>query len=120
VFENRGLKRIFERKKDEVTGGWRQLHNKELRNLYYSLNSIVVIKSRMMRWTGHVVHKAYKILVVKPERNRQLRRPRRRWESNIKIDLRGIRLEGVDWIHLTQVMDRSQDIVNTVMNLRVP
>jgi hypothetical protein len=63
---------------------------------------------------------AYNILVGKPERKRPLRRPRRRWEDNIKINLRDIAFAGVDWIHLAQDRDRWQVLVNTVMNLRVP
>jgi hypothetical protein len=54
VFENRMLKRIFGPKRDEVTGGWRKLHNKELHNLHSSSNIIRMIKSRRMRWAGHV------------------------------------------------------------------
>jgi hypothetical protein len=54
VFENRVLRRIFGRKRDEVTGGWRKLHNEELQNLYSSPNIIRMIKSRRVRWTGHV------------------------------------------------------------------
>jgi hypothetical protein len=56
VFENRVLRRIFVPKRDEVTGGWRKLHNEELHNLYSSPNIIRIIKSRKMRWTGHVEH----------------------------------------------------------------
>jgi hypothetical protein len=63
---------------------------------------------------------AYKILVGKPEGRRPLGRPRRGWEDNIKMDLREIGLEGVDWIHLAQVRYQWWDLVNTVMNLRVP
>jgi hypothetical protein len=54
VFENRVLRRIFCLKRDEVTGGWRKLHNEELHNLYFSPKIIRMIKSRRMRWTGHV------------------------------------------------------------------
>jgi len=89
--ENRVLRRIFGSKRDEVTGEWRKQHNEELNDLY-SLPSIVrVIKSRRMRWAGHVARMgqrrgAYRILVRKPEGRRPLGRPRRRWEDNIKID----------------------------------
>jgi hypothetical protein len=95
VFENRVLRRIFGPKRDEVTGGWRKMHNEELHGLY-SLPSIVrVIKARRMRWAGHVAHMgevrgAYNILVGRPEGRRPLGRPRRRWEDNIKMDLREI------------------------------
>jgi hypothetical protein len=54
VFENRVLRRIFGPKRDEVTGGWRKLHNEELQNLYSSPNIIRMIKSRRMKWAGHV------------------------------------------------------------------
>jgi hypothetical protein len=120
VFENRVLRRIFGPKKDEVTGGWRKLYNEELHGLY-SLPSIVrVIKVSRMRWAGHVarireVRGAYNILVGRP-----LGRPRRRWEDNIKMDLKEIVFGDVDWIHLAQDRDRWRALVSTVMNLRVP
>jgi hypothetical protein len=95
VFENRVLRRIFGPKKVEVTGEWRRLHNKELYAVYSSPNIIWVIKSRKLRWTGHVARMgerrgAYRALVGKPEGRRSLRRPRRRWEDNIKMDLREV------------------------------
>jgi hypothetical protein len=95
VFGNRVLRRIFGPKRDEVTGGWRKLHNEELHNLYPSLSIIRIIKSKWIRWTGYVARmgenmNAYRILVGKPEEKRPLRRPRRRWVDNIKIDLREI------------------------------
>jgi hypothetical protein len=75
VFENRVLRRIFGSRRDEVTGDWRKLHNEELHNLYSSPNIITVIKSRRMRWAGHVARmgakrNAYRILVGKPEGKR--------------------------------------------------
>jgi hypothetical protein len=84
-----------------------------------------VIKARRMRWAGHVARKgevggAYKILVGKPEGRRPLGRPRRRWEDNIKMDIREIVFGDVDWIHLARDRDRWWALVNTVMNLRVP
>jgi hypothetical protein len=83
VIENRVLRRIFGPKGDEVTGGWRKLHNEELHNLYSSPSIIRVIKSRRMRWAGHAAQmgerrNAYRILVGKPEGKRPLGRPRRR------------------------------------------
>jgi hypothetical protein len=63
---------------------------------------------------------AYGILVGKPEGKRPLGRPRRRWVDNIKIDLRGIRWDGMDWIGLAQDRDRWRALVDMVMNLRVP
>jgi hypothetical protein len=97
VFENRVLRRIFGPKRDEVTGGWRKLHNEELHGLYSSPSIVRVIKARRMRWAGHVarmgeVRGAYNILVGRSEGRRPLGRPRRRWEDNIKMDLRGIGL----------------------------
>jgi hypothetical protein len=72
VFENRLLSRIFEPKRDKVTGDWRNLHNEELHNMYSSPSTIRMIKSRRMRWAGHVAplgakRNAYRILVGKPE-----------------------------------------------------
>jgi hypothetical protein len=124
VFENRVLRRMFGPKRDEVTGGWRKLHNEELHGLYSSPSIVRVIKARMMRLAGHVarmgeVRGAYNILVGRPEGRRPLGRPRRRWED-IKIDLREIGFGDVDWIHLAQDRDRWRALVNTVMNLRVP
>jgi hypothetical protein len=95
VFENRVLRRIFGPKRDEVTGEWRRLNNKELNYLYSSPNIFWVIKSRRMRWAGHVARMgegrvAYRILVGRPEGRRSLGRPRRRWEDNIKMDLQEV------------------------------
>jgi hypothetical protein len=86
-----------------VTGDWRKLHNEELQNLYSSPNIIRMIKSRRMRWAGHVARRgesrnAHRILVGKPEGKRPLGRPRRRWLDNIKINLREIGWDGMDWI----------------------
>jgi hypothetical protein len=124
VFENRVLRRIFGPKRDEVTGGWRKLHNEELHSLYSSPSIVRVIKARRMRWAGHVAHGgvrgAYNILVERPEGRRPLGRPRRRWEDNIKMDLREIGFGDVDWVHWAQDRDRWRALVNTVMNLRVP
>ena len=95
VFENRVLRRIFGRKRDEVTGEWIKLHNEELNDLYCSPNIVRVIKSRIMRWAGHVAcmgegRGVYRALVGKPDGKRPLRRPRFRWEDNIKIDLQEV------------------------------
>jgi hypothetical protein len=118
------LRRIYGRKRDEVTGGWRKLHNEELHGLH-SLPSIVrVMKARRMRWVGHVAHmgevRGSYILVGRPEGRRPLGRPRHRWEDNIKKDLTEIGFGDVDWIDLDQDRDRWRALVNTVMNLRVP
>jgi hypothetical protein len=124
VFENRVLRRIFGPKRDEVTGEWRKLHNEELRNLYSS-PSIRIIKARRMSWAGHVARSGekwnvYRLLVGKPEGKRPLRRPRRRWVDNIKMDLLEIGWGSVDWIGLAQDRDRWRALVDAVMNLRVP
>jgi hypothetical protein len=100
---HRKLYLIFGPKRDEVTGGWRKLHNEELHGLYCSPSIVTVIKARRMRWAGHVARMgelrgAYNILVVRPEGRRPLGRPRRRWEDNIKMDLREIVFGDVDWI----------------------
>jgi hypothetical protein len=125
VFENRVLRGIFGPKRDEVTGDWRKLHNEELHNLYSSLDIIRMIKSRRMRWGGHVARmgekrNAYRILVGKPKGKRPLVRPRRRWVDNIKVDLREIERNGMDWIDVAQDRDQWKALVNTVLNLRVP
>jgi hypothetical protein len=125
VFENRVLRRIFGPKRDEVTGGLRKLHNEELRGLYSSPSIIRVIKARRMKCAGHVacmgeVRSACNILVGRREGRRPLGRPRRRWEDNIKIDLREIGFGDVDWIHWAQDRDRWWALVSMVMNLWVP
>jgi len=83
VFENRVLRKIFGPRRDEVTGEWRRLHNEELNDLYSSPNVVRVVKSRRMKWAGHVARmgeerRAYRVLVGKPEGKRPLGRPRRR------------------------------------------
>jgi hypothetical protein len=98
--------------------------NRELHNLYSSPDIIRQIKSRRMRWAGHVVRmgegrNVYRVLVGKPERKRPLGRPRRRWEDGIKLDLEEIGWGGVEWIHPAQDRDRWRALVNAVMNLRV-
>jgi hypothetical protein len=102
VFENRVLRKIFGPKREE-DGSWRKLHNDELHSLYSSPNIVRVIKSRRMRWEGHVARTGegkgvYRALVGKPEGKRPLGRPRRRWEDNIKMDLREIVIDGANWI----------------------
>jgi hypothetical protein len=125
MFENRVLRRIFGPKREEVTGGWRKLHDEELHGLYSSPSIIRAIKARRMRWAEHVarmedVRGAHNILVGRSEGRRPLGRPRRRWKENIKIDLGEIVFGFVDWIHLAQDWDRWRALVNKVMNLRVP
>jgi hypothetical protein len=89
VFENRVLRRVFGPRRDEVTGEWRKLHNEELYELYFLPNVVWVVKSRRMRWAVHVARMGegrgvHRVLVGKPDGRRQLGRPRRRWEDNIK------------------------------------
>jgi hypothetical protein len=91
-FDNKVFRTIFGPKRDEVTGGWRKLHNEELHKLYSSPYIARMIKSRRMRWAKRAariraMRNAYKILVRKLEGKRPLGRPRRRWENNIKMDL---------------------------------
>jgi hypothetical protein len=118
VSENRVLRRIFGPKRDEVTGDWRKLHNEELHNLHTSPDIIRQVKSRRMRWAGHVARigverKVCKVLVGKPEGKIPLGRPRRgkmgsEWN-----------LGRFAWIRLSQDRDRWGAVVSAVMNLRV-
>ena len=122
VFENRVLRRVFGPKKDEVTGERRKLHNEELSDLYSLPN---IVKSRRMRWAGHVAcmgegRGMHRVLVGRPEGKRPLGRPRRRWGDNIKMDLQGVGGGWEDWMELAQDRDRWRALVSTVMNLRVP
>jgi len=125
VFENRVLRRIFGPKRNEVQGEWRKLHNEELNDLYCSHNTIREIKSRTTRWAGNVAlvgetRGAYRVWLGKPERKRPLGRPRHGWEDNIKMHLQEVGCGGMKWIELAQDRDRWQELVNAVMNLRVP
>jgi len=125
VFENMVLRRIFGPRRDEVTGKWRRLNNEELNDLYSSPNIVRVIKSRRVRWAGHVAcmgeeRGVYKILLGKLEGRRPLGRPRHRWMDNIRMDLQEVGCGYMDWIGLTQDRDRWQTLVSVVMNLQVP
>jgi hypothetical protein len=103
VFENGVLRRIFWPRRDEVTREWRKLRDEELNDLYYSPNNIRMIKSRRLRWSGHVAgigarRSAYRLLMGKTEGKRPHGRPRPRWEDNIRIDLQEVRWgNGLDW-----------------------
>jgi hypothetical protein len=125
MFENRVLRRIFGPKRDEVTGEWRKLHNEKLRHLYSSPIIIRMIKSRRMRWAGHVARmgekrNTYRLLMGEPEGKRPLGRPRRKFVDNIRMDLGEVGLGDVDWIGLVQDRNRWRALVNSVLNLRVP
>jgi hypothetical protein len=103
VYENGVLRRLFVTKRDEVTGEWRKLHSEELRILYSSPNIIRQTKSRRMKWAGHVARmgeyrNVYRVSMEQPEGKRPLGRRRRRWEDGIKMDVREIGWESVDWI----------------------
>jgi hypothetical protein len=103
------LRKIFGPEREE-DGSWRKSHNDELHSLYFSPN-VRVIKLRRRRWAGHVAHmgegrSVYRVLVGTRKGNRSLGRPRRRWEDNIKMDLRETGIDGENWIHLAQ--DRVQ------------
>ena len=124
VFENRVLRKIFGRKRDEVTGVWRKLHNEELNDLYCSPNNVRVIKSRRMRLAGLVASMGekrglYGVLMGKTEGKILLGRPWGRWEDNIKMDLQEVG-GAMDWIDVFQDRDRRWAFVNAVKNLRVP
>jgi len=98
VLENRVLRRIFGPKRDEVTGGWRKLHNEELNDLYCSPNIVWVIKLRRKRWAGHVARMGerrgvYRVLVGKPEGKRPLGRPSCRWKDYIYIYIQNLFLK---------------------------
>ena len=105
VFENRVLRRVFGSKRDDVTGEWRKLHNEELRELYSLPNIVRVVKSRRMRWAGHVTRMGeerdvHRVLVGKLEGKRPLGRPRCRWEDNITMDLWEVGGVETGWIWL--------------------
>jgi hypothetical protein len=125
TLENRALRRTFGPEMEEVVRDWRRLHNEELHGLYASPNIIRVIKSRRMGGAGRVTRmgetqNTYKVLVGKPEGKRPVERPGRRWEDNIRKDLREIRVEVVDWKHLAQDTDQWRTLVNAILNILVP
>jgi hypothetical protein len=125
VFKNRVLWRVFGPRRDEVTGEWRKVHNEELNDLYSLPNIVRVVKSRSMRWVGHVARMGeemvvHRVLVGKPEGKRPLGRPRRRWEDNIKMYVQEVGGGCGDWMELAQARDGWRALVSTVKNLRVP
>ena len=118
------LRRIFGPKRDE-NGEWRRLHNEELHSLYRSPNVARVIKSRRLRWAGHVARmqegrSAFKILTGKPTGKRPLGRPRRRWVDNIRMDLEEIGINAGNWVDWAQDRNYWRALVNAALNLRVP
>jgi len=125
VFENRVLRKVFGPKRDEVTGEWRKLHNEELNDLYSLPNIVRMVKSRRMRWAGHVARMGenrgvHKVLVGKPEGRRPLGRPRRRCEDNIKMDLQEVGGGRGDWMELGQDRDTWRALLGMVRDFRVP
>ena len=125
MFENRVLRRVFGPKRDEITGELRKLHNENLIDMCFFPIILLVVKSRRMRWTGHVTRReegivVHRVLVGKPERKGPLGRPRRRWEDNIKMDLQEMGGVCGDWMELAQDRDRWRALVSTLINLRVP
>jgi hypothetical protein len=108
--KTRLLRRIFGPEREE-DGSWRKLHNDELHSLYSSPSIVKVIKSKEMRWVGHVAHMregrgVYRVLIGMPKSKRPLGRPRHRWEDNIKMDLKERGINEANWIRLAQ--DRVQ------------
>ena len=105
------LRRVFGNKRSEVTGEWRKLHNEEVSDLYSLPNIVRVVKSRRIRWAGHVARmgegrSVHRVLVGKPEGKRPLGRPRRRWEDNLKMDLQEVRGSCRYWMELAQDRER--------------
>ena len=124
VFENRILRRIFGPKR-YANRVWRRLHNEKLHRLYRSLNIVRLIKSRTLKWAGHVVRmeegrNAFKMLTGKPTEKRALGRPRHRWEENITMHLKEISINTRNWVDPAQVRNYWRVLVNVALNLRVP
>jgi hypothetical protein len=117
VFENRGLRRIFELKRGEVTGDWRKLHNEELHNFYSTTSIIRILTLRRTSWAGQAAQmgrswKAYRIYSGEPEGKRPLGRPIRTVVDNIIMDLTA--MGGMVWIDLAQDRDQLRALVKTV------
>ena len=119
------LRKVFGPKRDEVTGEWRKLHNEELNDLYSLPNTVRVVKSRRMKWAGHVARMGedrvvHRVSVGKPEGKRPLGRPRCRWEDNIKMDLQEVGGGRGHWMELAQDRVRWRALVGTVRDFGVP
>ena len=122
MFE-KGERKVFRLQEGEHTYVWYDATS--LYDLYCSPNIVRVIKSRRMRWAGHVARmgeerEVYRVLVGKPEGRRPLGRPRRRWVDNIRMYLQEVGCAYMDWIGLAQDRDRWRTLVSAVMNVRVP
>ena len=101
------------------------IRNEELHSLFRSPNIVRVIKTRRLRWAGHVARmeegrSAFNILTGKPTGNRPLGRPRRRWEKNIRMDLEEIGINAGNWVDSAQDRNYWRAFVNSTLNLRVP
>jgi hypothetical protein len=124
VFENRVLRGIFGLKRDEVTGGWRKLHDEELHNLYSSPSIIKMIRSGMIRWAGHIAHMGRRRMHIgywwesQKEKDHQEDEDLGGWI--ILMDHREIGWGSMDWIDLAEGRDQWRALVNTVMKLQVP
>jgi len=108
VFENRVLRRIFGSKREEVTGEWRRTYNEKVYALDCSPNIIRVIKSRRMRWVGHVasvgnMRGAYRVLMRILHGRISIGRPRLKLEDNIEVDVQEVELEGMDWVAMARI-----------------
>ena len=125
VFENKVLRKIFGARKDKVSGEYRKLHNHELEELYKSPSIVRIIKSRRLRWAGHVARMgeertARRIFAGKPRSKRPLGRPRRRWEDNVLQDLEEIGRNQMSWAEFAKNPVEWRSCVEAAMNFRVP
>jgi hypothetical protein len=124
VFENRTLRRTMDPKMDKIMGGWRKLHHTELDNLCPSPYTIKLIRPERMRWAEHIVRMAEERNDTefggKARREETTRKHIHRWEDIQNMDLREIRCDNINWIHLAQERDQWRTPVKMVMNLRVP
>jgi hypothetical protein len=125
VFENRVLSRIFVPRRDEVRWECRKLHNEELNDLHSSHNIVRVIKSRGIRWVGHIAslrekRGVYRVMLGEPEERNRLGDPGVEGRIILKWIFRKWDVGGLDWIDLDVDRDRWRALVNAVMNLRFP